>query len=303
MTGQSAEEGFIAALRAIARDPGARGLTDDAAELSVSASTLVITHDMMVEGVHWLPRQDPADVAWKLVAANLSDLAAKGAQPLALVMGYMLGDAAWNARFVEGLDEAVVRFGVALLGGDTVSTPQGSARSIGITAIGQPQVVPSPSRADAKPGQALWITGTVGGALAGFEALRAGSTDEALTAPFRRPEPHVAAGEALAKHVGAMMDVSDGLLLDATRMAQASGTTIAIDSSAVPVVPALADRRDEAMRWGDDYNLLFTLSEGSTPPVAATRIGTVMAGSDRPLLIDGTPPDSPDKLGYLHRQP
>nr|WP_225899945.1 thiamine-phosphate kinase [Croceicoccus gelatinilyticus] len=287
-------------MRAIATTPGARGLADDAAELRLTNTTLVVTHDMMVEGVHWLPGQDAADVAYKLVAVNLSDLAAKGAAGEALILGYMLGDADWDARFAEGLADAVEAFGVPLLGGDTVSTPSGSARSIGLTAIGRPAVVPAPSRTDARPGQALWVTGELGGALAGFEAVQAGSTNEALTRPFRRPAPRIDEGLAIAPLAGATMDVSDGLLLDAARMADASGTTIAIDSAAVPVCTALAGRRMEAMTWGDDYELLFTLPEGTEPPFNATRIGTVLPQGPHPLLLDGEPPAAQTRLGYRH---
>ena len=298
--GGSGEEDFIAALRAIATDPGARGLRDDAAELRLPGTALIVTHDMMVEGIHWLPAQDAADVAWKLVAANLSDLAAKGAEPRALLLGYMLGDAAWDARFLAGLDEATRHFGAPLLGGDTVSTPAGSARSIGLTAIGRPIVDPAPSRTGAQAGQALWVTGVLGAALAGFEAMQAGSANERITRPYRRPEPRLAEGLALAPIAGAMMDVSDGLLLDARRMALASGTTIAIDTAAVPVCPALADRAVEAMTWGDDYELLFTLPEGTAPPIPASRIGTVRARGEHPLLLNGAPPAADLTLGYAH---
>jgi len=294
------EDDFIAALRAIATEPGARGLSDDAAELKLSNTTLVVTHDTMVEGVHWLSAQDAADVAWKLVAVNLSDLAAKGATPVAILLGYMLADPDWNARFAVGLREAVDHFVVPLLGGDTVADPARSARAIGLTAIGRPSVVPSPARADARPGQALWVTGELGGALAGFEILSAGGSDPEATRAYRRPTPLLDDGKALAPLVGAMMDVSDGLLLDAQRMAQASGTTITIDSAAVPVVAALADRRDDAMRWGDDYQLLFTLPEGTPCPVPATRIGSVMARGNALLLVDGVPASQDRPLGYRH---
>jgi thiamine-monophosphate kinase len=114
----STEPQFIELMRALATGPAARGLNDDAAALNVGAETLVLTHDMMVEGVHWLPGQDPADVAWKLVAVNLSDLAAKGAEPLGVLLGYSLGDN--DVRFAAGLGEVLAAFEVPLLGGDTV---------------------------------------------------------------------------------------------------------------------------------------------------------------------------------------
>lgn len=287
-------------MRELAHDPGARGLDDDAAVLHASGA-IVATHDTMVEGVHWLSDQDPADVAWKLVAANLSDLAAKTCQPVGVLLSYMLADAAWNARFLIGLNEALTIFDAPLLGGDTVAAPSPDApKVIGLTALGKPRRDPPPSRADAAAGQALWVTGQCGAALAGFEALQAGSNDEALTAPYRRPVPRIAEGQALAHLVGGMMDLSDGLLLDARRMAVASGTTIAIETRAVPVHPALARRKREAMAWGDDYELLFTLPEGTACPVEATRIGSILGRGAHQLLLDGSPPPAGMPLGYSH---
>jgi len=118
----------------------------------------------------------------------------------------------------------------------------------------------------------------------------------ALTQAYRRPVAQVALGQKLAPHVSAMMDVSDGLLLDAQRMAGASGVTLALESSAVPLA-APEERRDEALRWGDDYQLLFTAADGALP-LAATRIGTVFAAGDAALLLDGAPPQG--LLGYSH---
>ncbi|MBW8755547.1 MAG: thiamine-phosphate kinase, partial [Sphingomonadales bacterium] len=123
---------------------------------------------------------------------------------------------------------------------------------------------PVPSRGGAKVGDRLWITGPVGAAMLGLEALRAGRGDSLA---YRRPAALLAEGQALAPHVGAMMDVSDGLLLDAARMARASGVTLAIDGAAVPLAAPEA-RRCEALRWGDDYQLLFTLPAGLQPPVS-----------------------------------
>lgn len=293
------ESGFIAALRALASDPAARGLADDAAVLEFGGEALVLTHDMMVEGVHWLPTQDMADVAWKLVATNLSDLAAKGAVPAGVLLGYMLGRD--DARFLAGLREALDAFDVPLLGGDTVAAPATHVtgrRAIGLTAIGRATHRPVPSRAGARPGNGLWLTGPVGAAMLGFEALQAGGapTD---TAAFRRPVPRLAEGKALAPLVSAMMDVSDGLLIDSARLAEASGVTLAIAANAVPLPAALpAARAADAMRWGDDYELLFTLPGGMTPPCPAWRIGSVEPQGRHPLLVDGIPPAG--RLGYIH---
>ena len=284
------EAAFVEAMRALARDPAARGLADDCAVMEFGGEALVLTHDMMVEGVHTLPGQDPADVAWKLVAVNLSDLAACGARPLGVLLGHMLGE--HDARFAEGLAEVLDHYGVPLLGGDTVAG--GSPRAWGLTAIGAATHRPVPSRAGARPGDGVWITGSLGAAMLGFEALR--DRTETDSSAYRRPLARLAEGEALAPLVTAMMDVSDGLLLDASRLAGASGVTLALDSAAVPV--AAPDRRHDALRWGDDYELLFTLPEGVEPPVPATLIGEVREKSGAPLLLDGEAPTG--SLGYQH---
>lgn len=289
----SKELALIEALRALAPHPAARGLADDCAVLPFGGETLVLTHDMMVEGVHWLPGQDMADVAWKLVATNLSDLAAKGAEPVGVLLGFTLGDE--DARFIEGLAEALQMFGVPLLGGDTVGA--NGPRTLGLTALGRATCAPVPSRSGTRPGDALWLTGPVGAAMLGFEALRDETDADSLS--FRRPSPRLAEGRAIAPIAHAMMDVSDGLLIDAARMARASRVTFAIDSAAVPFPADLPDgRRDEAIRWGDDYELLFALPADISPPVAAHCIGQAHAAMQSPVMVDGAVPHG--NLGYMH---
>ena len=288
---------FIAALRKLAHHPAARGLADDCAVLEVGNETLVLTHDALVEGVHYLPSQDLADVAWKLVAANLSDLAAKGAEPVGVLLGAMLGDG--DARFLAGLEEVLAEYDVPLLGGDTVAAPKGAARSFGLTAIGRASVTPVPSRGGALPGDGVYLCGSVGAAMIGLEDIRGGAWDTSAAFAYRRPRPLLAEGRALAPLVSAMMDVSDGLLLDARRMAEASGVTFRIDGDAVPL-SAPEGRRDEALRWGDDYALLFTAEPRSEWPVAIAQIGMVGEANSAPLLVDGKAPLPDDALGYRH---
>lgn len=290
----SAERAFIDSLKALASDPAARGLVDDCAVLEIGGDALVLTHDMLVEGVHVPVGADPADVAWKLVATNLSDLAAKGARPLGVLVGHMLGEG--DDRFAGGLAEVLSRYEVPLLGGDTVSG--GPPRSWGLTAIGRATHRPVPSRAGARAGDAVWVTGPLGAAMMGFEALRDGSGEDSTA--YRRPTPRLAEGEALAPLATAMMDISDGLLLDAARMAEASGVTLALDSSAVPIA-APEGRRGDVLRWGDDYELLVALPGGVEPPVEAWPIGEVVGLRSAALLLDGSAPGRP--LGYEHRQP
>lgn len=289
----SGESAFIDTLRALAHHPAARGLLDDAAVLEVGSEALVLTHDMLVEGVHFLPSQDPADVAWKLVATNLSDLAAKGAEALGVLLGFMLGRE--DERFVSGLAEVLDHYNVPLLGGDTSSG--GPPRAFGLTAIGRATYRPVPSRAGAQAGEALWLTGELGAAMLGFEVLLDG-TDADSTA-YRRPLARLPEGQALAPLVSAMMDVSDGLLLDSWRLAEASGVTLSIDGAAVPIATP-EERRSDALRWGDDYELLFTLPAGTEPPVPATRIGATEPRGVVPLFLDGEPIANRDGLGYEH---
>ncbi len=289
----TAELAFIESLRKLAQHPAARGLDDDCAVLEIGGEALVLTHDTMVEGVHFLAGQDPADIAWKLVAVNMSDLAAKGAEPLGALLGYMLG--ADDARFLSGLEEALAFYDAPLLGGDTVSGT--GPQVLGLTAIGRATHRPVPARAGARPGDGLWITGAVGAAMLGLEALQAGTGDSLA---YRRPQALLAAGQALAPQVTAMMDVSDGLLLDAARMARASGVTLAVDSIAVPIATPEA-RRAEALRWGEDYQLLFTAPPDFRPDVTAFRIGEAVAQRSQPLVLDGELLSEADGLGYEHR--
>lgn len=286
------ELAFIGALRRIATHPGARNLDDDCAVIEFGSEALVLTHDAMAEGVHFLSEQDPADVAWRLIASNMSDLAAKGAEPIGVLLGYAFGKD--DTRFLEGLEEALAHYGAPLLGGDTISAPGGQV--LGLTAIGRATYRPVPSRAGARVGDALWVTGPVGAAMLGLEALQSGTGDSSA---YRRPKALLAEGQALAPHVTAMMDVSDGLLLDAVRMARASSVAFAITSVGVPIA-APEDRRAEALRWGDDYQLLFTTAPDMTPPVAAHRIGQAITSSDASLILDGTPLTNQDVLGYQH---
>lgn len=282
------EPDFIAALRALPLHPGARGLADDCAVLAVGGETLVITHDMMAEGTHFRPDADMADVAWKLVATNLSDLAAKGAEPVGVLLGHMLGRD--DALFIKGLHEALEAFGTVLLGGDTIAA--GAPRALGLTAIGRATCTPVPSRSGAQAGDGVWLTGPVGRAMLGFEG------DPAHLASFNRPVPRLAEGRALAGQVTAMMDVSDGLLLDAFRMAEASGVTLMLEASHIPVAdPA---RAAECIRWGDDYELLFTAPPSARPSHPAYRIGTVEPYGKAPLFLDRDALHDPAWLGYRH---
>ena len=296
-------------MRAFATDAAARGLADDAAVLAVGGETLVLTHDMLVEGVHYLPSDPPGDVAWKLLAVNLSDLAGKGAGPLGALLGFTLGEDAWDQAFAAGLGRALAAFGIPLLGGDTVSAPH---RVLGLTAIGRAAEA-VPARSGARPGDLLWVSGTIGDSGAGLAALRHGIEAPELVERYRTPRPRLEAGGRLAPLVSAMMDVSDGLLLDAARMAAASGCALGVELDSVPLSEAFLAARGEARldaaTSGDDYELLFAADEAAAPAILAladeiglpfSRIGRFEAGDGLSLSERGAPVPLPARLGFEH---
>lgn len=304
----SGEADFLRRLRAMVADPAARGLIDDAALLATSGEQLVLTVDTLVEGVHYLPSDPPETVGWKLAAVNLSDLAAKGALPRACMLTYALaGDADWDAAFLEGLTEALDRHAMPLIGGDTVALPAGTPRVLSLTAIGSvPAGQRVPDRAGARPGDVIYISAPVGDAGAGLELLKEGGVEPAsLIAAYRTPAPHLSAGQTLAPHANAMMDVSDGLLIDARRMAEASGC--AIEITAVPLSADFADLHGQsvasrlaAATAGDDYVLLAALQAELPAPEGMIAIGRCSKGAGLSVVLDGAPVSLPDRLGYEH---
>jgi thiamine-monophosphate kinase len=304
----TSESSFINLLRGFATDPAARGLMDDVAVIDIGDAALIITHDMMAEGVHFRSNANPADVAWKLLATNLSDLAAKGAAPIGVLLGFMLGDDAWDRAFAAGLEKALKHYNVALLGGDTVAN-RGDKRALGLTALGRATHRPVPSRSGAQIGDLIYVTGTLGDALAGFELIDAGFDEVGpLADAFNRPFARVTDGQKLAPIVTAMMDVSDGLLLDAERLATASQIGIEIDLACVPLSPLYISYRSDSLEsrmqaasWGDDYQLLFTASPEVPIPLRATAVGHVVAGGGLILKHGGNPVKLPPTLGYQHQ--
>jgi thiamine-monophosphate kinase len=307
------ESQIIARLRRFATDPAARGLADDAALLD----GLVITHDTIAEGVHFLPFDPPASVGWKLVAVNLSDLAAKGATPRAALLSMAIGDPDWDETFIGGIEAACESYGVSLIGGDTIALPQGAPRVLGLTAIGKAGER-VPSRAGGRPGDRLWLVGTLGDSAAGLAQLR-GDPKAAgpLVDHYRRPVPLLAAGVALASAATAMMDVSDGLLIDLNRLCEASGCGAAIDLGQLPLSRAFVAERGQdrkarllAATGGDDYALLAALPQSVDPlslslpqPTTIAAIGSLVDAPRIALSHDDEPVPLPAALGYEHSRP
>ena len=308
MTG---ELDFITVLRPLATSPEARGFDDDVALLG----GLVLTHDMIAEGVHYLPGDAAEAVAAKLVAVTLSDLAAKGAVPVGVLLGYCLGESDWDRAFVSGLSAALAHYDCALLGGDTIALPHGAPRVLGLTAIGRAGAR-VPDRSGGQVGDGLWLVGTLGDSAAGLALLLGDAGAEGpLVEAYRRPRALIAEGQAMAPEASAMMDVSDGLLIDAARMAAASGVKLALDLALLPLSSAFIAARGEgraarlfAATGGDDYALLAALPPGTDAAVRKSlpsaahlvRIGELVAGAGISLHDAGTPVELPEHLGHEH---
>jgi len=306
------EREVIARLKRIATDPAARGLADDAAVLD----GLVITHDTIAEGVHFLPSDPPASVGWKLVTVNLSDLAGKGATPRAALLSMCIGDEDWDEAFLDGIEAACESYGLSLIGGDTIALPIGAPRVLGLTAIGKAGAR-VPARSGGKSGDVLWVVGNLGDGAAGLRLLQGDVHSTGLLVDqYRRPVPLLAAGQALARQAHAMMDVSDGLLIDLSRLCEASGCAAEVDLEALPLSRAFVaelgqDRRARlfAATGGDDYALLAALPEGVDPlalslPSDSTiaAIGRLAEGSGISLYDAAGPVELPETLGYEHRR-
>jgi thiamine-monophosphate kinase len=278
--------------------PGGLDLGDDAALVDCApGKRLVVTVDAMVEGVHYLPDDPPDLVARKLLRVNLSDLAAMGARPLhyllTTALPAALGDD-WVARFANGLAEDQRRFGVDLLGGDSVATKGPAVLSL--TAIGEVGAGAEIRRSGARLGDRIWVSGTIGDAFLGLAVLRGGypelGSDEraALTVRFQLPEPRTALGPRLVGVAHAMCDVSDGLLADLGHICEASQAGAEVALAALPLSPAARrltvaapDLPVRLATGGDDYELLF-----AAPPEADEAIARLAAELELPITPIGT---------------
>lgn len=310
-------------LAPIARAPAARGLKDDVAVWRAPAGRdLVFTKDMAAEGVHFLPQDPPEAIAAKLLRVNLSDLASKGAMPEGVLLGLGLTarqDEAWLTAFVNGLGADLERYGVQLWGGDTIRA--GERMVLSLTAIGSVPAGQALSREHAKPGDDLYVTGTIGDGWLGLQALTEKldlpETHREWTARrYRWPEPRVDIGPALIGPARGSADVSDGLLADAGHIADASGVAVVIELANVPLSDAAAawagddlSRRMQLATGGDDYEILFTADPEQRDAVLGlsqrfglnvTRIGRVEAGQGLAVLGPDGARLGVVKLGYEH---
>lgn len=276
-----------------AEEPGAAGLLDDAALLTAGPGRdLAVSTDTVVEAVHFLSGEEPERVAARLLAVGFSDIAATGAEATAYTLSLSIPRAwpgnevaAWIGRFAAGLEATQDRFGVALVGGDTVVAP--GPLSLTITAFGEIECGRALRRSGAKAGDTVWVSGTIGDGALGLLALRGGvpglsaGEAESLVDRFRQPTARLALGSALVGIASAAADVSDGLVADLGHICAASGVVATIEAERIPLSPAAraATESDPAL-WqsiltgGDDYELVFTAPNG-----AAQSIGRAAAGA------------------------
>ncbi len=317
MTARPSEFALIAQVFApLATSPGAFGLRDDAAVLAPrDGHDLVVTTDALVEGVHFLASDPPASIAKKALRVNLSDLAAKGAEPAGYLLALSLPqriELGWIEAFARGLGEDQALFEISLLGGDTTSTP--GPLTLAITAMGHVPTGKMIRRGGARAGEGVFVSGTIGDAGGGLEVLRGEGGPEALIERYRVPAPRLALGQALRGIASAALDVSDGLIGDLAHIAEVSGVRIVIEAGRIPrsaALRALWGDTDEAIlraaTAGDDYEIAFTAASDSAvrsaadqAGVAVTRIGRVEQGAGIVLLASSGEEIEVRRAGFRH---
>ena len=327
----SGETDFIQRyLAPLAKDQkGAFGLSDDAAALEVGdGSELVATVDAVASGVHFFPDDVPADIAWKALAVNVSDLVAKGASPVGYLMSVAFPDlpkSDWMDGFCGGLGAAQSVFGISLAGGDT--DLRSGPLAVTITALGRVPRGKMVRRSGGAPGDILYLTGTIGDAGAGLSLRQDGtrkvtwqlSDAEAdfLLNRYHRPKPRHRLTPILLRYARAAIDISDGLVKDATALAHASGTGLLVHCAKLPVseparraVAGGGVAPQDLITAGGDYEVLAAVSrkesdqfaaESESAGVAVTEIGRLTGDTDGIVFEgpDGAPLEF-EQTGYDH---
>jgi thiamine-monophosphate kinase len=288
--------------------PGAHGLKDDCAVAAPRPGfEFVFKTDAIAEGVHFLPTDAPADIGWKALAVNVSDLAAKGAVPVGYLMSLAFPQAptaGWMEAFARGLAEAQAAFGIHLMGGDTDRRP--GPMSVTPMVIGEVPAGRMVRRASARAGDVILVSGTLGDSTLGLHLVRDAASaqkwrlDERrtrhLTGRFLRPQPRIGLSGPLLEHARAGMDLSDGLMKDLGRMCRASGVGAIVEHTALPVSDAFAAVRQTdpvtaaaALFAGDDYEILTAIppenvaafsSAAAAAGVSVTEIGRFTSSGD-----------------------
>ena len=322
MTSRPGEFELIARLFApLATAPGAFGLADDVALIAPPpGKELVLKTDAIVESVHFHATDPAESVAKKALRVNLSDLAAKGAEPAGYLLTLNLPNSTsmdWLEKFARGLGEDQKEFGISLFGGDTSATP--GPLSISVSMFGWIPAGTMTKRAGAQSGDLVFVSGTIGDAGGGLAVLKgeghalSAATREILVARYRIPQPRLALGQALRGIASAALDVSDGLIADLGHIADVSKVRIVVEASRIPLSSALrafwGDDAARAATAGDDYEIAFTAppqnraavlaaAQQSGTPIA--EIGRVEAGEGVDLLDSQGKEIAIERAGFTH---
>ncbi len=293
------------------------GIGDDGAVLIPAHDRdLISVVDTLVSGIHYPETLAPADIGYRAVAVNLSDVAAMGARPrwMTLALTLVNAERAWLDGFARGLFEAADEHALALVGGDTT---RGEQTVISVQIIADVDPGKAMLRAGAEEGDAIYVTGTVGDAAAGLSILQSGlpGSDDVdyLIRQFTRPVARIEAGAAIASIAHAAIDLSDGLYTDLDKLLAASGVAGSLELADIPLSSQLTNLMDEddalrfALGGGDDYELCFTASAAEdeiaaireSTGVAITRLGQVLKGSGLKCTRNGDQFDYQD-AGYRH---
>ncbi len=298
---------------------GALDLKDDAAILEPTAGMqLVIAKDVLVEGVHFFAHDPAEQIAKKVLRVNISDMAAMGATPRGYLLGLMRSQSLskeWLWRFTEGLGEDQAAFGLVLMGGDTVVTP--GPLSFSVTMLGEVPRGQALRRDGARPGDDLYVSGTLGDSALGLAVLL-GRLSPPMTASnhlverYRLPRPRVKLGEALRGIAHAAIDISDGLAADLGHVLTASEVGAEIGTHRLPLSKAVASQRgalEAALSGGDDYELLFTAHPEQAPAIQAiskeldlplSAIGQINETGDLKIVDEDGRPVTIDVGGWQH---
>ena len=287
--------------------PGvAVGIGDDGAVLTPDPlKQQVQVTDTLVEGVHFPADANPADIAYRAVAVNISDIAAMGARPRWMTLALTLSTSGeqWVESFSSGLFEAADEFNVALVGGDTTSGP---IVTVTVTITGDVETGTALLRSGARTGDAIFVTGTLGDAAAGLKLLQRGESDDFLVQRFLRPTPRLETGRALVGKASAAIDVSDGLAGDLKKLLAASGVGGEIDINKLPTSESLRERfaaqerQQLALCGGDDYELCFTApGEAVQDLPGITEVGWVIETTGLTCRQNGDIVEVDDS-GYRH---
>ncbi len=320
MNARPSEDDLIARYLAPLAGRQAFALRDDAALATPRLGCdLVVSKDMLVAGRHFFPDDPPDAIARKALRVNLSDLAAKGADPLGFLLGLALPDdwtEPWLAAFCAGLGEDAAAFGCPLLGGDTVATP--GPLTLSVSVFGEVPAGGMVPRGGTRVGDRIYVTGMIGDAALGLQLRRNRAEDRAWTAAlgaadrtalldrYLRPQPRLALRDALLAHARSAMDVSDGFLGDLAKMLRLEGLGASVALADVPLSPAVCaalvlDPRlaEAALTGGDDYEILCAVPPSSAPAfeaagraggVALACVGVATTGEGVSLRgIDGAP--------------